>query len=142
LADIKETSTRATFESAFKKSQQEFPDGASEEDFLDTFRTAVDEDPETGFLSANNGLLVVGELMLNENYYQSLLDMEWWTVDLSRSEFTLITCDRPYMVFRSLSHPRGLLYLPIGPHLAFFASRDPNKKNSSLASPPIGWPRP
>jgi Protein of unknown function (DUF4238) len=46
---------------------------------------------------------------------------------------SLITCDRPYMVFRSLSHPRCLIYIPIGPKLAFYASPDPKKEGQLLA---------
>jgi hypothetical protein len=37
------------------------------------------------------------------------------------------------MIFRSIDDPRCLIYVPIGPSLAFYASPDPRKERQLLA---------
>ncbi|ACB95079.1 DUF4238 domain-containing protein [Beijerinckia indica] len=132
VADIKETSTKAGLEKAYEQAKQEFPDWAQGETFGAEFEESVREDPFTRFLSDNYGLMVISELMLNPDYHDIILKMFWWVMDFSSAGISLITCDRPYMIFRSIGHPRGLIYLPIGPRLGFFASPDPMKRRQLL----------
>lgn len=132
VADIKETSTRTGMEKAYEQAKQELPDWAQEKDFKTEFEESVKEDRFTRFLSANYGLMVISELMLNPDFQDIILRMRWWVMDFSSAGISLITCDRPYMIFRSIRNPRCLIYLPIGPHLGFFASPDPMKQGQLL----------
>jgi Protein of unknown function (DUF4238) len=127
VTDIKETSTKSGMEMAYKEVKRKFPDWAGGGDFRTEFEESVNEDPLTKFLSDNYGLIVISELMLNPQFQKIILDMHWWVVDFTKAGLSLITCDRPYMVFRTIRHPRGLIYLPLAPNLAFYASPDPNK---------------
>lgn len=136
VADIKKTSTRDGMEKAFKQAEQEFPAWAKAGDFKAEFEASVDEDLFARFLRDNYGLFIICELMLNPSFHQIILNMHWWVLDLAASGISLITCDRPYKTFRPISHPRGLIYVPISPSLAFYASPDPRKKRQLQAQPP------
>jgi hypothetical protein len=65
--------------------------------------------------------------MLNPQFQKIILDMNWWVLDFTKAGLSLITCDRPHMIFRTIRHPRGLIYIPLSPTLGFYASPDPNK---------------
>ncbi len=132
VADIKETSTKSGMEKAYEEAKKKFPDWAHGEEFRTEFEESVNEDPFTRFLSDNYGLMVISELMLNPQFQEIILDMNWWVMDFAKASVSLITCDRPYMIFRSIRHPRCLIYLPIGPCLAFYASPDPSKETQLL----------
>jgi hypothetical protein len=129
VADIKETTTEQLMEKAITMAAKDDPDLAKDASFKAEFLQSVEEDPEASFLSANSGLLVIMELMSNPEYHEIFLKMEWWVHDFSNSGISLITCDRPFVNARGLSHPRCLIYLPIGPYLGFFASPDPIKRS-------------
>ena len=135
MADIKQESTKSGMEKAYEKAKQTFPDWAERETFRAEFEEAVNADPFTRFLSDNYGLLVISELMLNPTYQDIILKMNWWVMDFTSANWSLVTGDRPYMIFRSIHHPQGLIYIPIGPRLAFFASPDAAKKRQLMHQP-------
>ena len=132
VADIKENSTKDAMEKAYEHTRQTFPDWAEGKDFKTEFEESVNEDLFTRFLSDNYGLMVISELMLNPQFQEIILKMHWWVMDFSATGISLITCDRPYMIFRSIKNPRCLIYLPIGPRLGFFASPDSMKERQLL----------
>ena len=128
VADIKQSSTRNSIEQAYKKAKELHPDWIERDDFKEDFNNAIADDPMTRFLSGNYGLFVMANIMLNRQYQERFLEMHWWTTDFSGSNFSLLTCDRPYKLFRELAHPRCLVYLPLGPDCGFFASPDEAKQ--------------
>lgn len=136
VADIKQTPTRSVMERAFATAKQQCPEWAGEGDVHAAFEGRVDDDHLSRFVSANYGLMIISELMRNPDYHRIILDMHWWVADLAAAGISLITADRPYKTFRSIRHPRCLIYVPIGPKLAFYASPDPNKKKQLLGQPP------
>jgi Protein of unknown function (DUF4238) len=132
VADIKGTSTKSGLEVAYEKAKKDFPDWAQGDDFRTEFEESVNEDPFTRFLSDNYGLMIISELMLNPQFQSIILQMNWWLMDFGATGITLLSCDRPYMIFRSMRHPRCLIYLPISPRLGFLASPDPMKEGQLL----------
>jgi len=136
VADIKENSTKSGMQKAYEEARKKYPDWAGGGDFRAEFEESVNEDPLTKFLSDNYGLIVISELMLNPQFQNIILDMNWWVLDFTKAGLSLITCDRPYMVFRTIRHPRGLIYIPLAPNLGFYASPDPNKGPQLRAQPP------
>jgi hypothetical protein len=128
VADIKETSPKQAFEKAYERAVEKYPGWAKTYDLRKELKEGIDEDPLTRVLHANYGVLIIGELMVNPQFQQLLLDMHWWTVNFDDSNVSLLTSDRPYMPLRPLSHPRSLLYVPIGPRLGFFASPEKEKR--------------
>jgi Protein of unknown function (DUF4238) len=100
---------------------------AETEDFEKLWDGVLKNDEEIAFLHENYGLFVIEELCLNPQYHEIFTKMHWWTMDLSSSDYALLTSDRPYCNFRPASHPQTLIYVPVSPSLAFFASPDPAK---------------
>ncbi len=136
VADIKQGSTSSVMESAIETAKERYPEWAGEGDFRAEFEGSIDADPMSRFLSANYGLMIISELMRNPDYHRTILDMHWSVLDLAGAGVSLLTSDRPYRPFRSIRHPHCLIYVPIGPTLAFCASPDPRKRKQLLAQPP------
>jgi hypothetical protein len=96
-------------EKAYQEAKRRFPDWAGGADFKAEFEEAVNKDPLTRFLSDNYGLIVISELILNPQFQETILKMKWWVMDFAVAGISLVTCDRPYTIFRSITHPRGLI---------------------------------
>ena len=63
---------------------------------------------------------VISDLRLG----QAIWEMNWYLLNPSASRWQLLTSDRPLLIARGLSDPQCYIALPLGPNLAFVASRE------------------
>jgi hypothetical protein len=55
---------------------------------------------------------------------QSIWEMNWQLLNLSASKWKLLTSDRPLLIMPGLGDPNCYIAIPLGPAVAFVASRD------------------
>jgi hypothetical protein len=77
-------------------------------------------EPAAAAISAAN---MMADIIANSRAVPDVVSMHWTRIDLSASEVSLLTSDRP-LVFIALSEPKAYMALPIGPHDLFVAARD------------------
>jgi hypothetical protein len=107
------------------------------EDESDELEAMLDEllasDQEFQALTKDYGLWLIEGVVRRPDFPALISAMYWWTMEVSRTSHSLLTCDRPFCPIRPLSHPRSVLYVPVGPRLAFFASHDRRKEKQLQA---------
>jgi uncharacterized protein DUF4238 len=70
------------------------------------------------------GLVSLPSVISDLRLGQAIWEMHWYLLNLSASRFRLLTSDRPLLIQRGLGDPRCYIALPLGPSVAFVATRD------------------
>ncbi|CUT14361.1 hypothetical protein BF49_5441 [Bradyrhizobium sp.] len=78
-------------------------------------------DPGAAGKSAAN---MIADIIGNSRAVPDIAAMPWTCVDVSQSKFSLLTSDRPLVMFSGLADPLCYLALPLSPHRLFVASHD------------------
>ena len=81
--------------------------------------------PAAAYIHAAN---LITEIIDNPRLGPTIMNMDWSRIDVSRSNVTLLSSDRPIDRPLGLSDPRAYIAFPIGPRTLFLASN-----NSTLA---------
>lgn len=86
-----------------------------------TFAEATaSREPAAAAISAEG---MMADIIANSRAVPDIAGMYWTRIDLSESDLSLLTSDRP-LVFSPLANPKAYMALPIGAHDLFVASRD------------------
>ena len=85
---------------------------------------------------ANAHLLMLPRLIDHEQIGTHLVNMQWAVVDLTWSEHTLLTCDRPIVRTHGLDDHRALWLFPLGPRHLFVAANDRGRLPNLLGASP------
>jgi hypothetical protein len=67
----------------------------------------------------------------NKAIGEAILKMTWQVIDLNRSSKTLLTSDRPVLIY-NLARPDGWIALPVSPTKLFFAVNSPSTLKALL----------
>ncbi len=67
----------------------------------------------------------------NKAIGQAIIKMTWQVIDVNRSSKTLLTSDRPVLIY-NLARPDGWIALPVSPTKLFFAFNSPTTLQALL----------
>jgi hypothetical protein len=109
----------------------------SPRDELTLAEASAVREPAAAAKSAAN---MLADIIANSRAVPDIATMHWMRIDLSASEASLLTSDRP-LVFIALKDPKAYMALPIGPHDLFVAARDDRFLRALAAGDPtaIAW---
>jgi hypothetical protein len=125
VADIKESARNSMVNDVEERFRNEFGGKIDDDDTGLLLKRLLSADETFQHISADHGLQVIEGIIRDPDYQSEIESLTWWTIDFSAANYTALTSDRPYLRTRPLQDPSYWFYLPLGPTLGFFGSRDP-----------------
>lgn len=104
-----------------EEASEEYENRRQPEDPVSLEEFAKSRDP--GFVE-NFGIKTLMEWICTTKHLGHILNMHWWTIDVSGNFYNLLTSDQPCIFTRGLGDPECLIVLPLNPSLIFFAAND------------------